>query len=80
MCRTPGTYRLLCTIPKLRLYQGHYNLRVTFKEYAGGREFETLDGICPFEVVMYGREREGGWHEGACAYLEDGSWEVEKLG
>ena len=28
---------------------------------------------------LLGREREGGWHDGACAYLEDGSWEVEKV-
>jgi len=79
MCRTPGTYRLVCDIPKLRLYQGNYNLKLNFKEYAGGREFDALEGVCPFEVVMYGREREGGWWKGTCAYLEDGDWKVEKV-
>ena len=75
----PGTYQLVCTIPKLRLYMGHYTLRVHLKEQAGGREFEVLDGICPFEVVMYGRDREGGWWRGTCTYLEEGSWEVSRV-
>ena len=80
MCRQPGTWRLVCTIPKLRLYMGNYTLRVHLKEFAGGREFEALEGICPFEVVMYGMDREGGWFRGTCAYLEEGSWEVDQVG
>ena len=79
MCREPGVYRLACTIPKLRLYMGNYTLRVHLKEFAGGREFDVLEGICPFEVVMYGKDREGGWHRGACTYLEEGAWEVQKV-
>lgn len=79
MCREAGSYRLTCTIPKLRLYQGNYTLRVNLKEYAGGREFEQIEGICPFEVVMYGKDREGGWHQGMCTYLEDGAWQVEQI-
>ena len=80
LCREPGTYRLACTIPKLRLYMGNYTLRLHFKEFAGGREFEMLEGICPFEVVMYGRDREGGWYRGTCTYLEEGSWQVSRTG
>ena len=80
MCRQPGTWRLVCTIPKLRLYMGNYTLRVHLKEFAGGTEFEALEGICPFEVVMYGMDREGGWFRGTCAYLEEGSWQVERVG
>ena len=79
IAREPGTYQLVCTIPKLRLYMGHYTLRVHLKEQAGGREFQVLDGICPFEVVMYGRDREGGWWRGTCTYLEEGSWNVTKV-
>jgi lipopolysaccharide transport system ATP-binding protein len=79
MCRKPGTYRLVFEIPKLRLFMGNYTLRANFKEYFGGREFDVVDGACPFEVVMYGQEREGGWWKGACAYLEEAAWEVEKV-
>ena len=79
MCREPGVYRLVCSIPRLRLYMGNYALRLHLKEFAGGREFETLEGVCPFEVVMYGRDREGGWYRGVCTYLEDGTWDVARV-
>jgi lipopolysaccharide transport system ATP-binding protein len=79
MCREAGSYRLVCHIPKLRLYMGTYTMRVHLKEFAGGKEFDSVEGVCPFEVVMYGQDREGGWHRGVGTYLEDGSWEVEKL-
>ncbi len=79
MCRQAGTYRLTLDIPKLRLYMGTYSLKLHFKEYAGGREFDMVESVCPFEVVMYGQEREGGWWNSACAYLEDGAWDVQKV-
>jgi len=79
MARQPGTYHLVCRIPKMRLFMGDYTLRVHLKEQAGGKEFEMLEGICPFEVVMYGRDREGGWFKNTCTYLEDGDWNVEKV-
>jgi lipopolysaccharide transport system ATP-binding protein len=79
MCREPGVYRLVCTIPKLRLYMGSYTLRLHLKEFAGGREFDSLENICPFEVVMYGQDREGGWHRGMCTYMEEGSWDVQRV-
>ena len=79
MARQPGTYHLVCQIPKVRLFMGDYTLRVHLKEKAGGREFEVLEGVCPFEVVMYGRDREGGWFKNTCTYLEDGQWQVSKV-
>jgi len=78
LAREPGTYRLVCQIPKLRMFMGDYTLRVHLKEQAGGKEFEMLEGICPFEVVMYGRDREGGWFKNTCTYLEEGCWDVAK--
>ena len=38
---------------------------------------ESLENICPFEVVMYGMAREGQWlaHQGF--YVEDCVWEPE---
>jgi len=78
MAREPGTYHLVCQVPKMRMFMGDYTLRVHLKEQAGGKEFEVLEGICPFEVVMYGRDREGGWFKNTCAYLEEGNWEVNK--
>jgi len=78
LAREPGTYRLACKIPKMRLFMGEYTLRVHLKDQAGGIGFEELENICPFEMVMYGRDREGGWFKNTCAYLEDGQWDVSK--
>ena len=36
MCREPGTFQLVCRIPKTRLYMGRYTLTVHFSERAGG--------------------------------------------
>ena len=70
--REAGKYHLVCRIPKLHMFMGDYTMRVHLKEQAGGKELEVLEGICPFEVVMYGRDREGGWFKNTCTYLEEG--------
>jgi lipopolysaccharide transport system ATP-binding protein len=77
--REAGTYHLTCRIPKLHMFMGDYTMRVHLKEQAGGKELEVLEGICPFEVVMYGRDREGGWFKNTCTYLEEGEWEVNAV-
>jgi len=60
LAREAGTYHLVCKMPRMRMFMGDYTLRVHLKEQAGGKEFEVLEGICPFEVVMYGRDRDRG--------------------
>lgn len=79
MCRSSGVFLLKCKIPKLRLYMGHYTLKVFFSERAGGKIFQTIENICPFEVVMYGQVREFEWRPGTCMYLEDSIWQVKSL-
>lgn len=76
MCREPGRFQVLCKIPKIRLYIGNYTLKFYFSEPPGGEHFQTVEGICPFEVVMYGRHREFEWQHGTCSYLEDCDWQV----
>ena len=75
-CREPGTYRLTCEIPRLRLYLGRYAVRTHLSEGYGGAHFQTIEAVCPFEVVMHGHEREWPWQEGACHYLEEGRWNI----
>jgi lipopolysaccharide transport system ATP-binding protein len=75
--RKQGTHRLTCTIPNLRLYMGQYTLTAHLAEGNGGRHFQSLEGVCPFRVVMHGRQRSWRWQEGACRYLEEGTWVVE---
>ncbi|MEO6053608.1 MAG: ABC transporter ATP-binding protein [Chthoniobacterales bacterium] len=77
ICRTAGTTTLVCELPKVRLNIGHYALRVYFSEPPGGQEFETLDGICPFEVVKVGETTLWGWRPDACVFHDDSTWEVK---
>lgn len=76
MCRTSGNFSVSCNIPKCRLYMGRYQLIIHFGEGPGGRKFQTIEGVCPFEVVMHDTSREGQWLPGTCTYIEDVSWQV----
>ena len=76
MLREAGRVRLVCEIPNLRLYMGGYTVTCYFSEPPGGEIFEHLEGVCPFEVAMFGQYREFPWQPGTCAYLEDCNWNV----
>ncbi len=78
LCRDPGVFHLVCRIPKLRLFMGHYTLTVHFSERLGRRHSLKIENICPFEVVMYGRHRDFAWSPNSCTYLEDCEWEISK--
>ncbi len=80
MCRTPGVYELLSVVPRCRLYLGKYTLTVHFGEGPGGRKFETIENVCPFEIVMHRISREFPWRPGTCAYVEDFEWAIRHLG
>jgi lipopolysaccharide transport system ATP-binding protein len=75
-CRAPGTYRLACEIPRLRLYLGRYTTTAHLSDGYRGGYFQTIESVCPFEVVMHGHERDWPWEEGTCVYLEEGRWQV----
>jgi lipopolysaccharide transport system ATP-binding protein len=53
-------------------------LTVYFSEKAGGKRFQMLENICPFEVTMYGLVRDFEWRPHACTYLEDSDWVIVK--
>jgi lipopolysaccharide transport system ATP-binding protein len=74
--RQAGTYRLTCEIPRLRLYLGRYTTTAHLSDGFRGGYFQTIEGVCPFEVVMHGHERDWPWEEGTCQYLEEGTWHV----
>ena len=79
MVREAGDHELTCRIPKCRLYQGNYRIEVILSERYGGKRLQTLTGVCPFKVTMYGLAREGGWYDGQGAYIEDAEWIVQRL-
>src|ERR1700693_358503 len=74
--KTPGIFNLVCHIPKMHLYMGHYSLVVHFSENYGNKSRQKIDGICPFEIVMYGQNRDFSWSSDACVFIEDCKWEV----
>jgi lipopolysaccharide transport system ATP-binding protein len=78
MCREPGKFTVICKIPKLHLYMGNYTVTTYFSEPPGGKFFQVIEQVCPFEVVMYGMNQEFGWGQGACTYLEESAWEIKK--
>ena len=76
MLRQPGVYHLVCRIPKVRLYSDRFTLTVQFSGRKGRQQFEKIEAICPFEVVMYGRHHDFAWVNGLCSYLEDCAWTI----
>jgi lipopolysaccharide transport system ATP-binding protein len=79
MCREPGIFKVVCEVPKLRLYMGSYTMNVYLSEPPGGELFQLLEHICPFEVHMFGHCREFQWNPDTCTYLEEASWNIAKL-
>jgi lipopolysaccharide transport system ATP-binding protein len=73
-----GPVELVCHIPKLRLYMGKYSCELFLSEPPGGELFEHLENICPFEIVMYNKNRDFPWNPNACSYIEENHWEVTK--
>jgi lipopolysaccharide transport system ATP-binding protein len=78
-CREKGVFQLTCSIPLLKLYMGKYFVKCFFSEPPGGRLFEVVENVCPFDVVMYDISRsEFNWYPEACAYIENADWSVRK--
>lgn len=75
-----GKTVLQCVIEKPRLYMGRYSVVTHVSDAASKEHFETVQGICPFEVVMDGIGREYEWIPGTCTFLEDAEWVVTSKG
>jgi lipopolysaccharide transport system ATP-binding protein len=74
-----GGVKLRCILPQPKLYMGRYAIVTHLADRSTNENFESLDWICPFEVVMDGIYREYEWVEGACTYLEEHKWETVDL-
>ena len=76
-CREKGYYSLTCVIDSLKLYMGKYSFKFYFTGTSGEEVFQTLEYICPFEVVMYETTRsEFPWQPDTCAYIENTKWDI----
>jgi lipopolysaccharide transport system ATP-binding protein len=76
----PGETVLICRFPQLKLNVGRFHLRTFLSEPSGGELYESLDGICPFEVVRTDESPMWGWRPEACVYHEDWDWERPTVG
>ena len=72
----PGCSVIVCRFPRLLLNVGRFHLRTWLEDQSipGGDLYETLDGICTFEVVRLDQTQWGGWRPEACAYHEEHTW------
>ncbi len=72
-----GETLLTCTFPSLKLNVGHYHIRAHLSEPPGMEFYQTLDGVCPFEVVRTADTRLWGWDPKSCVYHEEWRWVVD---
>ena len=70
------TTEIRCDIQKLDLNVGSYHLKVQLSTSPDGSPCETVDQICPFEVVVLDRTTRFGWRPETCAYIVTGDWSL----
>jgi ABC-type polysaccharide/polyol phosphate transport system ATPase subunit len=75
-----GESLLVCRFPSLRLNVGEFCLRTFLAEPPGGEAYESLDGICHFEVVRTDEAVLWGWRPEVCAYHEQWAWTKSDFG
>lgn len=76
--REPGTYELICEIPRSRLYLGQYTITTHIGGPQGGPDYGSVSQICPFEVISTA-SRDHFWKPGTCSYIEDCEWSIYPL-
>jgi ABC-type polysaccharide/polyol phosphate transport system ATPase subunit len=73
--RTRGSTLLVCRFPRLLLNVGRHYLRTWLQEPPhGGEIYETLDGVCAFDVVRIDQAQFADWRSDACTYHEHHAW------
>lgn len=75
LLRNTGVRRYKFTLPKCKLYQDEYYLKLHLAESKSRVKFQTIDKVCAFEVKMIDRMIEWGWPRDVCSYTEEFFWE-----
>ena len=76
---TLGCSVIECHFPRLLLNVGQYYIRTCVQETAGN-VYETLDGLCTFEVIRIDKTQLFGWHPELCTYHEEHAWKAVDFG
>jgi lipopolysaccharide transport system ATP-binding protein len=72
--REAGRHVLSCYFPRLRLFPDKYHLIIHLSDHISRTKYETIEGICPFEVQIRGEVREYYWKTNEAAYVDDTEW------
>lgn len=76
LCKEPGVQKVICTFPRLKLYMGHYHVNVFLAGPPGEKIYDVVKNVCPFEVIIIGKEYDWKWRPELCAYFEDVNWNI----
>jgi lipopolysaccharide transport system ATP-binding protein len=63
-----------CLFPRLLLNVGWFHLRTWLQEQPSAEIYETLDGICAFEVIRIDQTQFQGWRPEVCTHHEEHAW------
>ena len=72
--KTSGCSVLTCRFPSISLNVGQFHLGTWLQEVPSGDTYETLYGICAFEVIRIDETQIGGWRPQVCVYHEQHAW------
>ena len=69
-----GASLLVCRFPNLRLNVGEYHVQAKLAGPPGTELYDTVQGVCHFEVIRTDQNVLWGWHADACVYHETSNW------
>lgn len=76
-CTHQGQFVLESRIPNLKLYPDNYYLVVHFADNFTKSKFQTIEGICPFEVKVFDELRDYYWEKKNAIYIEENFWRLK---
>ena len=76
LCKVPGIQKIICTFPRLKLYMGHYHVNVFLAGPPGEKIYDVAKNVCPFEVIIIGKEYDWKFQPEMCAYFEEAEWKI----
>ena len=79
LCKSKGIQTITCRFPRLRLYQGQYHFNFYLSGPPGEPIYEIIRNVCPFKVMIIGKERDWSYWPNECVYFEDAQWDLTKI-
>jgi lipopolysaccharide transport system ATP-binding protein len=71
-----GCSVLVCRFPSIHLNVGQFHICTWLQDQRSKVTYESLEGICAFEVVRVDEHQIAGWRPEVCAYHEQHIWTV----